>query len=57
MARRDEGAKDVLQNGWSPVIFSMLISSGGGFILKTAIKQFPKVAAFQPVINGYFLLS
>lgn len=51
-AKRDEGAKVVLYNGWSPVIFSMLISSGGGFILKIAVKRFPKVAAFQPVING-----
>lgn len=51
-ARRDEGSKDVLENGWSPVVFSMLISSTGGFILENAIKRFPKIAVFQPVING-----
>lgn len=51
-ARRDDGAKDVLENGWSPIIFSMLISSTGGFILEGAIKRFPKIAVFQPVING-----
>ncbi|KHN81495.1 Solute carrier family 41 member 1 [Toxocara canis] len=51
-ARRDDGAKDVLENGWSPIIFSMLISSTGGFILEAAIKRFPQIAVFQPVING-----
>lgn len=52
MARGDEGAADVLENGWSPIIFSMLISSTGGFILEGAIRRFPKIAVFQPVING-----
>uniref|UniRef100_A0A0N5AT29 Divalent cation transporter n=1 Tax=Syphacia muris TaxID=451379 RepID=A0A0N5AT29_9BILA len=52
VACRDEGAKSVLYNGWSPVIFSMLISSAGGFVLKTAIERYSEVAAFQPVING-----
>lgn len=28
------------------------MSSGGGFILENAIRQYPKVAIFQPVING-----
>ncbi|VDK41777.1 unnamed protein product [Anisakis simplex] len=51
-ARRDDGARDVLENGWSPIIFSMLISSTGGFILEGAIKRFPRMAVFQPVING-----
>ncbi|MFH4981107.1 hypothetical protein AB6A40_007816 [Gnathostoma spinigerum] len=51
-AKREEGAKDVLENGWSPIIFSMLISSTGGFILEGAITRFPKIAVFQPVING-----
>ncbi|WKY05709.1 hypothetical protein Q1695_006144 [Nippostrongylus brasiliensis] len=52
LALRDEGAKEVLYNGWSPIIFSMLMSSGGGFILENAIRQYPNVAIFQPVING-----
>ncbi|KAK5975931.1 hypothetical protein GCK32_002409, partial [Trichostrongylus colubriformis] len=52
LALRDEGAKEVLHNGWSPIIFSMLMSSGGGFILENAVRQYPNVAIFQPVING-----
>ncbi|OZC08143.1 divalent cation transporter, partial [Onchocerca flexuosa] len=52
LARRDEDTTDVLENGWSPIIFSMLISSAGGFMLESTIKQFPKIAVFQPVING-----
>ncbi|VDK64922.1 unnamed protein product [Cylicostephanus goldi] len=30
----------------------MLLSSGGGFILENAVRQYPNVAIFQPVING-----
>ncbi|PIO54190.1 hypothetical protein TELCIR_24452, partial [Teladorsagia circumcincta] len=30
----------------------MLMSSGGGFILENAVRQYPNVAIFQPVING-----
>ncbi|TMS37716.1 hypothetical protein L596_004596 [Steinernema carpocapsae] len=52
MAARDRSALDVLENGWTPVIFSMLISSGGGFVLEKAIRSYPQMAAFQPVING-----
>lgn len=42
----------VLKSGWSPVIFSMLISSAGGFILEFTVSRFRGVAVFQPVING-----
>ncbi|GMR50574.1 hypothetical protein PMAYCL1PPCAC_20769, partial [Pristionchus mayeri] len=52
IAMRDEAARQVLRHGWTPVIISMLISSGGGFILKLAVEQYPKIASFQPVING-----
>ncbi|VDK80307.1 unnamed protein product [Litomosoides sigmodontis] len=52
LARKDEGTADVLENGWSPIIFSMLISSAGGFMLESTIKRFPIIAIFQPVING-----
>ncbi|KAE9421448.1 hypothetical protein Angca_002203, partial [Angiostrongylus cantonensis] len=52
---RDEGAKEVLFDGWSPIIFAMLMSSGGGFILENAVREFHGVAIFQPVINGKFV--
>eukprot|EP00416_Gambierdiscus_australes_P041556 CAMPEP_0171100682 /NCGR_PEP_ID=MMETSP0766_2-20121228/53103_1 /TAXON_ID=439317 /ORGANISM="Gambierdiscus australes, Strain CAWD 149" /LENGTH=490 /DNA_ID=CAMNT_0011560553 /DNA_START=43 /DNA_END=1515 /DNA_ORIENTATION=+ len=42
----------VLREGWTPVIMSMLISSGGGLILKHAVKRFIELAAFAPVMNG-----
>lgn len=34
------------------MIFAMLISSGGGFVLERAIRHFPAIASYQPVING-----
>lgn len=54
IARHDRSTTDVLENGWSPIIFSMLISCTGGFILEAAIKKFQKIALFQPVMNGNF---
>ncbi len=41
-----------MQNGWTPVLSAMLISSLGGTILNRSIVQFPKIASYQPVING-----
>ena len=38
--------------GWVPVIASMVISSGGGFILDFALAGNPGVAVYSPVING-----
>jgi len=44
--------KDLLRNGWTPVLSAMVISSLGGTILNQTITKFPKIASFQPVING-----
>lgn len=51
-ACRDGSTRLVLENGWSPIVFSMLLSSGGGFVLEKAMKNFKQMALFQPVING-----
>jgi solute carrier family 41 len=52
VARRETSTRGILRDGWSPIIFSMLISSSGGFVLETAMRNFPQMALFQPVING-----
>ncbi|PAV57765.1 hypothetical protein WR25_11385 [Diploscapter pachys] len=52
LASGKECTADALSSGWTPVIFSMLLSSGGGFILENAIRRYPSIAVFQPVING-----
>ncbi|VDP20452.1 unnamed protein product [Soboliphyme baturini] len=49
---KNPSTKYVLIEGWSPVIFSMLISSAGGCILGFAVYRFRGIAVFQPVING-----
>jgi len=41
-----------LNEGWKPVITSMLISSCGGLILSRADKVYTKLAPFAPVMNG-----
>lgn len=50
-------AFQVLHSGWSPVIFSMLISSGGGFVLENSVNAYKNIAIFQPVINGRVVIS
>jgi len=51
-ACRDGSTRSVLEDGWSPIVFSMLLSSGGGFVLEKAMQNFKQMALFQPVING-----
>jgi len=52
LAYRNDYTKQVLQQGWTPVLSSMLISSAGGLILDHAVSRYPGMAAFQPVMNG-----
>ena len=52
IADRNRYTRDVLYNGWSPVVLAMAISSVGGCILDFAVSRFSGIAVFQPVING-----
>ena len=52
VAGRNSNTSSILQNGWSPVLSAMIISSMGGKILNSVITTFPQIALFQPVING-----
>merc|ERR1711953_257034 len=52
LAKKCESTKELLKNGWTPVLSAMVISSLGGTILNQTIVKFPKVASYQPVING-----
>ena len=49
---RNPGTREALLHGWTPVILSMLLSSGGGLILEYAVDTFNGIAVFQPVMNG-----
>jgi len=52
IAFKNEYTHEVITNGWEPVIAAMIISSGGGFILDSALSSNPGVAVFAPLING-----
>jgi len=52
IAKRNLQTRDVLYNGWTPVVGAMLISSMGGLILDFMVSRFENIAVFQPVING-----
>ena len=51
-AKHHPDTKEILVNGWTPVLSAMVISSLGGRILSGAVATFPDIAVFQPVING-----
>ena len=46
MAKICESTKDLLMNGWTPVLSAMVISSLGGTILNKTINSFPKIGNF-----------
>ncbi|CAG2104877.1 unnamed protein product, partial [Medioppia subpectinata] len=52
IAKNNKYTREVLYNGWTPVISAMAISSIGGCILDFAVSRFKGIAVFQPVING-----
>ncbi|XP_014671393.1 PREDICTED: solute carrier family 41 member 1-like isoform X2 [Priapulus caudatus] len=52
ISHRNIYTKDVLYNGWVPVISAMVISSVGGLILDATVVVFDGLAVYQPVING-----
>lgn len=51
-ASKNKFTKQVLDEGWSPVISAMIISSVGGLILDYTVSNFKGIAVFQLVING-----
>ena len=51
-AKQHPDTREILVNGWTPVLCAMVISSLGGRILSGAVTTFPDIAVFQPVING-----
>lgn len=52
LAYRNTYTREVLSQGWLPVLFAIVISSGGGYILEIASSRYEGLAAYQPVING-----
>ena len=52
IADLNKDTRNILREGWTPVLCAMLISSLGGTILNRVISRFPNIALFQPVING-----
>ncbi|XP_076620222.1 solute carrier family 41 member 1-like [Colletes latitarsis] len=52
IASRNPFTKEILNYGWTPVIYAMLISSVGGLILDFTVSNYKGIAVFQLVING-----
>ena len=51
-ARMNTYTKDVIIQGWIPIIIAMIISSIAGFIFDISIAKFDNIALFLPIING-----
>ncbi|RWS19909.1 solute carrier family 41 member 1-like protein, partial [Leptotrombidium deliense] len=53
---KNKYTKRVVCYGWIPIILAMIISSFAGIMLNKAMKLFENIAAYQPVINGEYLI-
>lgn len=51
-AKQNEYTRQLILTGWIPIIGAVAITSGGGVILESALKEYEGMAVFQPVING-----
>ncbi|CAG2103873.1 unnamed protein product, partial [Medioppia subpectinata] len=45
--------RQILTQSWAPIITSMIISSGSGFIFREADKMFDRLAIFIPLFNRF----
>ena len=52
LAFQNTFTREVVFNGWTPIICAMGISSFGGVILDLSIAKFSTIAVFQPLMNG-----
>ncbi|XP_033219934.1 solute carrier family 41 member 1-like isoform X2 [Belonocnema kinseyi] len=52
IAAKNPFTKEVLDDGWTPVVLAMVISSIGGLILGYTISSYKGIAVYQLVING-----
>ncbi|XP_054163902.1 solute carrier family 41 member 1-like [Oppia nitens] len=52
LAKNNEYTRELIHQGWYPIIIAMFISSIGGFIFDLAVSMFETIAIFQPIING-----
>lgn len=51
-AAEDQFTLEVLKHGWWAVLAAMSITTISGFVLKTSMRKYPPIVAFQPLING-----
>lgn len=52
LAWKSQYTRQALDEGWTPVVSAMVISSAGGLILDFTVSSYKGIAVFQLVING-----
>ena len=52
ICRKNAFTRNLVHTGWTPILLSMIISSGGGFFLESAVVRYDKLPPFSPVISG-----
>lgn len=53
IARRNPYTSKQIIFGWNPLVVSMLIQNLSGMVMERFIREFPRMAVFQPIINGF----
>lgn len=53
IASRNRFTKKIVYTGWTPLLAAMLLQNTSGSVMERFFRSFPRMAAFQPVINGF----
>ena len=53
IARRNQHTRKLIYTGWTTLMISMMIQNTSGLVMENFLRRFNKMAAFQPVINGF----
>ena len=53
IARRNSFTRSKVFHGWTPLVVAMLLQNVSGIVMETSLRRFPKMAIYQPIINGF----
>jgi cation transporter-like permease len=53
IASQNRFTSKLVYTGWTPLLAAMLLQNTSGSVMERFFRTFPRMAAFQPVINGF----
>lgn len=53
LASQNRFTSKLVYTGWTPLLAAMLLQNSSGSVMERFFRVYPRMAAFQPVINGF----